>query len=109
MTHSHTAVGTSNYDGGGENDIDDGDDVIDDDDQEAAHVSRYPQVEAEVPLLRRALQLHTIFGAAGLEKHLRRFQMKIFSFFAAKLFSFANFLYWKVPLAPHPVSWSVYL
>ena len=32
------------------------------------HVSRYPQVEAEVPLLRRALQLLTIFGATGSQK-----------------------------------------
>ena len=56
-------------DGGGENDIDD---VIDDDDeQEAAHVSRYPQVEAEVPLLRRALQLLAIFGAPGPQKTLQ--------------------------------------
>ena len=49
-------------------------------------MSRYPQVEAEVPLLRRALQLHTIFGAAGLGKRLLRFQMKIFSFFIRPLF-----------------------
>ena len=34
------------------------------------HVSRYPQVEAEVPLLQRALQLLTIFGAAGSRKLL---------------------------------------
>ena len=32
------------------------------------HVTRYPQVEAEVPLLRRALQLLPIFGAPGPQK-----------------------------------------
>ena len=35
------------------------------------HVSRYPQVEAEVPLLRRALQLLAIFGAPGPQKTLQ--------------------------------------
>ena len=39
------------------------------------HVSRYPQVEAEVPLLRRALQLLTIFGATGSQKTSKKYYL----------------------------------
>ena len=39
------------------------------------HVSRYPQVEAEVPLLRRALQLLTIFGATGSQKTSKKYHL----------------------------------
>ena len=37
------------------------------------HVSRYPEVEAEVPLLRRALQLLTIFGPPGHQKTSKKY------------------------------------